>query len=114
VPARGEVLTLRRAVGFLPGSKLASFAVVQADRLSAALETVIVVPLDQAHEDYAGLPALVAVSRDEAGLRSDQVAIVPQVTSLPLSRFEAGATGKLRKATLERVERALRIVLDLQ
>jgi mRNA-degrading endonuclease toxin of MazEF toxin-antitoxin module len=107
------VLALRRAVGFLPGATLSRFLVVQSDRLGPVLETVVVIPLDEAHPDYAGLPGLVAVARVEAGGDGDAVAVVPQVTSLPLSRFEAHPVARVKPATLDRVGHALRMVLDL-
>lgn len=110
---RAEVLALRRAVGFLAGAKLSSFLVVQLDRLGPVLDTVVVVPLDEAHPDYAGLPGLVRATRAESGAAVEQVAVVPQVTSLPLERCEAAPVGRARPATLEQVARALRMVLEL-
>ena len=111
--ARGDVLALRRAIGFLPGAKLERFAVIQSDRLARALDTVIAVPLDEARGEYAGLPGIVPVSSREAGTKRDQVALVTQLTSLPAERFEAAAAGKLRATTLARIAEVMKLVLEL-
>jgi mRNA-degrading endonuclease toxin of MazEF toxin-antitoxin module len=104
---------LRRAIGFLPGARLERFAVLQSDRLSRAIDTVIAIPLDEARPEYAGLPGAVPVSVREAASGREQVALVTQLTSLPRSRFEASAVGRLRPATLSQIGRVVRVVLEL-
>lgn len=111
--ARGDVLALRRAVGFLPGARLERFVVVQSDRL-AALDTLLAIPLDEAHTAYAGLPGMVPVSRTEGGTKRDLVALVTQLASVPESRFDPVPVGKLRPNTLQRIGRVLQIVLELE
>jgi len=111
--ARGDVLALRRAIGFLPGAKLDRFAVVQSDRLARVLDTVIAVPLDEARPEYAGIPGIVPVGSREAGTKRDQVALVTQLTSLPGDRFEPSAVGKLRSTTLARIAEVTKLVLEL-
>jgi mRNA-degrading endonuclease toxin of MazEF toxin-antitoxin module len=113
VAIRGEVLVLRRAIGFLPNGKLERFAVIQSDQLSGVLDTVIAVPLDDAIKDYAALPGMVPVSAAEAGSAAEQVALVTQLTCLPLERFEPSRAGRLRPATMSRVSRVAKLVLDL-
>ena len=110
---RGEVLVLRRTIGFLPNGKLERFAVIQSDRLSGVLDTVIAVPLDDSLKDYAGLPGMVPVSAAEAGSAGDQVALVTQLTCLSLERFEPTRAGRLRPLTLSRVGRIAKLVLEL-
>jgi mRNA-degrading endonuclease toxin of MazEF toxin-antitoxin module len=113
VAARGEVLQLKRAIGFLPGERLELFLVVQSDRLAKALDTVLAVPLDKAHPDYAGLPGIVGLGPAELGERKARVAVVPQLTCLPLERFELHPAARVKPATLIRIDRVIKLVLDL-
>ncbi|HVU02542.1 MAG TPA: type II toxin-antitoxin system PemK/MazF family toxin [Polyangiaceae bacterium] len=110
---RGEVLALRRAVGFLPGSELSRFIVMQTSRLAPVLETVLVIPLDEPVPDYTKLPGLVPVTAAEAGTKSSQLALATQLTCLALSRFEPTSVGRVRPSTLARLDRVLRFVLEL-
>jgi mRNA-degrading endonuclease toxin of MazEF toxin-antitoxin module len=110
---RGEVLSLRRPIGFLPGSRIDRFVVLQSDRLAAVLDTLLVVPLDRAHADYSRLPALVRVSAAEAGTKEDHVAIVPHLGSIPADRFDLSPVGRLQPATLARIARVVKLVLDV-
>jgi mRNA-degrading endonuclease toxin of MazEF toxin-antitoxin module len=114
VAARGDILALHRAIGFLPGERLEEFLVLQADRLSRALETVIVIPLDHAAPYYSGLPGILALGATETGEWKNKVALVPHLTSLPLERFSPESRGRLRTATLARVGRVVDLVLDLR
>lgn len=111
---RGEVLSLRRAIGFLKGERLERFVVLQSDRLAGVLDTVVVAPLDRSHPAYSGLPGLVVVSGHEAGARNDHVVIVPHLLSLPLERFEPAPAGRLEPATLNRLGDVVKLVLDLE
>lgn len=111
--ARGDVLALRRGIGFLPGAVLERFAIFQSDRMTGLLDTVIAIPLDEARPEYAGLPGLVPVSPKEAGTKRAQVALVTQLTSLPAERFEAMGVGKLRPSTLARIGGVVKLVLGL-
>ena len=47
------------------------------------------------------------------GALEGQVALVTQITSLPLERFEAVAAGQLRPTTLARIGAVTKLVLDL-
>ena len=111
--ARGDVLALRRPIGFLAGAELDRFVVVQADRITRAIETILVAPLDEAVPVYAAMPGAVPVSASEAGTKKKQVALVTQVTALPLDRFEPVAAGRIDRATRARIDSVLRLVLDL-
>jgi mRNA-degrading endonuclease toxin of MazEF toxin-antitoxin module len=113
VAARGDVLALRRPIGFLAGAELDRFVVMQADRITLALETILVAPLDEALPVYAALPGAVPVSANEAGTKKRQVALVTQLTALPLDRFEPMTAGRLDRATQARLDGVLRLVLDL-
>lgn len=112
--ARGDVLALRKAIGFLPGERLERYVVLQTDDLTAVLDTVVVAPLDHAHPDYAALPGLVPIAAGEAGTASDQVAIVPQLLSLPLDRFEVAPVGRAGVLTLRRIEGILLMLFELE
>jgi mRNA-degrading endonuclease toxin of MazEF toxin-antitoxin module len=111
--ARGEILALQRRLGFGPGNSLEHFAVLQADELSGTLETFLVAPLDSAFDFWAGLPGTVRISGKEAGVRGDQVILVSQLCCVPADRFQPVPVGRLRRDSLARVERIIRLVLDL-
>jgi mRNA-degrading endonuclease toxin of MazEF toxin-antitoxin module len=113
VAGRGEVLALRRAVGFLPDARLDRFVIVQADRLTRISETVLVAPLDEALDLYASLPGALPVSAVEAGAKRRQVALLTQIVTLPVERFEPTAVGKLERPTRAKMDQVLRLVLDL-
>lgn len=107
----GGALRASRAVAPapLPGfCELASRA-----RLAAALETVLVAPLDSALDLYQSFPGAVRVDGDEAGTRSDQVVIVTLLSAIASARFERDAVGRLRPESLSRVERVARLALEL-
>jgi mRNA-degrading endonuclease toxin of MazEF toxin-antitoxin module len=113
VAARGDILQLKRAIGFLSGERLELFLVVQSDRLAKALDTVLVVPLDKNYPGYAGLPGIVGLGPADLAERTARVAVVPQLTSLPLERFEPQPTARVKPATLVRIDRVIKLVLDL-
>ena len=110
---RGDILALKRPIGFLAGAELDRFVVVQADRITRAIETVLVAPLDEAVSIYSDMPGAVPVSALEAGTKKKQVALVTQITALPLERFEPTAAGRIDRATRARIDGVLRLVLDL-
>jgi len=111
VAKRGDVLTVRRRLGFASEGKREHFVVLQAD--SFALETVVVAPLDDHGKLYEDDPLAVEVSGKEAGARSSQAVLVAHLTSVLLERFEPGVVGRLRRASLMRVEDAIVRLLDL-
>lgn len=111
--ARGDVLALKRPIAFLAGAELDRFVVVQADRITRALETVLVAPLDEAVSLYTEMPGAVPVSPSEAGTKKKQVALVTQLTVLPLDRFEPIAAGSIDRTTSARIDAVLKLVLDL-
>jgi mRNA-degrading endonuclease toxin of MazEF toxin-antitoxin module len=113
VAARGEILALKRPIGFLAGAEIDRFVVVQADRVTRAIETVLVAPLDEAVPVYSNMPGAVPVSPSEAGTKKKQVALITQVTALPLDRFEPTAAGRVDRTTRGRIDTVLKLVLDL-
>src|SRR5689334_1063453 len=98
VAARGEVLALRRPIGFLPNARLERCVVLQADRLTRVIATVLVAPLDVALDVYASMPGALPVTAAEAGADKKQVALLTQIMTLPLERFDAAAVGQLNRA----------------
>jgi hypothetical protein len=65
--APGDVLALRRGIGFGAKEKLERFVVVQNDVLSDALETVLAVPLD---DDSPTVRSTVTIVSNRARLAS--------------------------------------------
>lgn len=109
---RGDVLQVKRRLGF--GSERAGqrVVVVQATSLNSALPTTIIVPLDMS--PAAAPPSLaVRVSADEAGAEEDHVAIASHLQVVVLDRLAPGRVGRLRPRTLARLDEKVRLVLDL-
>lgn len=109
---RGDVLRVRRRLGFGSERSGERVVVIQADPLNSALPTTLVVPLDT--DPNAAPPALaVRVSAAEAGAEEDHVAVPTQLQVTLLDRLAAGRVGRLRAGTLARLDEKLRLVLDL-
>lgn len=110
---RGDVILRKRRLGFGSSGGKDRVVVIQATSLNSVLPTTIVVPLDVERSVYANQPRFVPVSAAETGTERGHVALVTLLESLPLDRLEPGAVGRLAAQTLARIDRALRIVLDL-
>jgi mRNA-degrading endonuclease toxin of MazEF toxin-antitoxin module len=109
---RGDVLRVKRRLGFGSERSGERVVVVQATRLNAALPTTVIVPLDV--DAKAAHPSLtVRVSAKEAGATEDHVAIASQLQVSLLDRLAAGRVGRLHARTLAALEEKLRLVLDL-
>lgn len=86
--------------------------VVQADRLSRS-GTVVLCPMTSAPpRDDLPRPHRVAVVRQESGLDRDGWVKVDQLSTVPATLLD-GPIGRLAPAAIERVDAALRFVLDL-
>jgi mRNA-degrading endonuclease toxin of MazEF toxin-antitoxin module len=109
---RGDVLRLKRRLGFGNERSGERVAVVQASPLNSSLPTTIVVPL---HADTRSAPASlsVRVSAKEAGAEEDQVAVAAQIQMTLLDRLAPGRVGRLHPRTLALLDQKLRLVLDL-
>ena len=110
---RGEVLRLKRRLGFTAKGEAESVVVVQATPLNAVLPTLIVVPLDPAVGVYANHPGVLRVSRQENGSAVDQVAVPWRLRSIAADAFAPGPVGRLRPDTLAGLDELLRLVLGL-
>ncbi|HYN69287.1 MAG TPA: type II toxin-antitoxin system PemK/MazF family toxin [Candidatus Eisenbacteria bacterium] len=86
--------------------------VVQTDRMQRS-STVVVVPMTSSAKSAAEAPPyLVAVGARESGLDRDGFAKCDQPATLPVVVLGPRA-GRLNPATIERVDSALRFVLEL-
>jgi mRNA-degrading endonuclease toxin of MazEF toxin-antitoxin module len=86
--------------------------VVQADRLSRS-GTVVLCPMTSAPpRDGLRRPHRVAVARGETGLDRDGWVKADQLVTVP-STMLVGPIGRLAPAAIERLDAALRFVLDL-
>ena len=110
---RGQVLRLKRRLGFAAKGEAESVVVVQVDALNDLLPTLLVVPLDPAAGSFAGHPAVLKVSREEAGSGVEQVAVPWRLRAVPADSLAPGPVGRLRPATLAALDDLLRLVLDL-
>jgi len=111
---RGEILRLKRRLGFAAKGEAESVVVVQASPLNAVLPTTVVVPLHPATTEYAGHPIAIRVSRREAGSSVDHVAINWGVRAVSSDAFAPGPVGRLEPATLNALEDAIKLVLGLR
>ena len=109
---RGDVVSLPRAIGFGRGESLELFAVLQSEMFAAALPTVVVAPLDEAHAVYAGFPGAVPVTTTGARAR-DMVILVPNLRAVRLDRLAGKVQGRLDRKHLAAVDRVLRLLLDM-
>jgi hypothetical protein len=72
-----------------------------------------VVPLDPAVGAYARVPAVLRVSREEAGSHVDHVAVPWRLRAISADSLAPGPVGRLRPDTLGALEELLKLVLDL-
>ena len=110
---RGDVLRLKRRLGFGAKGEADSVVVVQANGLNAVLPTLLVVPLDSAVGAYGRVPAVLRVSREEAGSRVEHVAVPWRLRAISADSLAPGPVGRLRPDTLRTLEDLLKLVLDL-
>jgi len=109
---RGDVLRVKRRLGFGADRSGERVVVIQADPLNSSLPTTLVIPLDT---DPNAAPASLAVriSAAEAGAEEDHLAIPTQLQVTLLDRLASGRVGRLRASTLARLDEKLRLVLEL-
>jgi mRNA-degrading endonuclease toxin of MazEF toxin-antitoxin module len=103
VARRGDVLRLRRGIGFGPRDQVHRFVVVQDERYLDVFETVLVVPLVTATAAHVGSSFAVPVTAAEAGAEVAQVALTPRIGGIPLESFEPGNVGQLDDVTIDEV-----------
>lgn len=110
---RGDVLRLKRRLGFGARGEGEPVLVVQEDAVSRVLPTILVVPLDPALAAHVGRPIAVRVSAQEVGASVDHVALVHQVRPVAKSALAPGVVGSALPSTMSAIDRALRYVLSL-
>lgn len=110
---RGDVLRLKRRLGFAAEGEAESVVVVQAGPLNAVLPTLLVVPLDPAVGAYGEHPAVLRISRQETGSRAEHIAVPWRLRAVGADSFSPGPVGSLRPETLRALENLLKLVLDL-
>lgn len=110
---RGDVLRLKRRLGFAARGETESVVVVQANRLNGVLPTLLVVPLDPAVGAYTNHPAVLRVSREEGGSRVEHVAVPWRLRAVSADSLAPGPRGHLRPGTLRALDHLLQLVLDL-
>jgi mRNA-degrading endonuclease toxin of MazEF toxin-antitoxin module len=109
---RGDVLRVKRRLGFGSERSGERVAVIQATPLNSALPTTVIVPLDtEASSSPASLS--VPVSAVEAGATEAHFALPAQIQVTLLDRLAPGRVGRLRPRTLALLDEKLRLVLDL-
>jgi len=111
---RGDVLRLKRRLGYAAKGETESVVVVQATTLNSVLPTLIVVPLDPATGAYARDQAVVRVSRAEVGSSVDHVAVPWRLRAIAADSLAPGTAGRLQPVTLAALDHILTLVLDLR
>ena len=112
-PRRGDVLVVRRRLGFGGSGRREHFVVLQSDMLQRDLDTVVVAPMDDALPLYASDPLVVHVSKREAGTAARQVVLVSHLSSVLRERFEPMRAGRLRASSMSDIGRLVAILLEL-
>ena len=110
---RGDVLRLKRRLGFGAKGEAESVVVVQANPLNSVLSTLLVVPLDPSVGAYTNHPAVLRISREEAGSRAAHVAVPWRLRAVSADAFAPGPVGRLRGDTIRALDHLLKLVLDL-
>src|SRR5687768_12206197 len=109
---RGDVLRVKRRLGFGSERSGERVVVIQANPLNSTLPTTLVIPLDT--DRHAAPPSLaVRVTAFEAGAEEDHIAIPTQLQVTLLDRLASGRVGRLQARTLAQLDEKLRLVLDL-
>jgi mRNA-degrading endonuclease toxin of MazEF toxin-antitoxin module len=106
------VLAAKRRLGFGSTGQSEHFVVVQSDEI-AALEFVIVAPLEVDGPLYEEYPLAVHVTAREAGSKQPHVVLVHLLAALHDSRFEEARVGRLSTASMAKIDALLRVVLQL-
>jgi len=86
--------------------------IVSRDTINTASSVVIAVPFTSAAHVKRSYPHTVLIPRGEGGLSLDSIALAGQMRSIAKSRLTR-RRGALRPETLSRLDKALRIALDL-
>lgn len=109
---RGDVLELKRRLGFGNDDSGERVVVVQATPLCASLPTLVLVPL--VSDPIFGKSSLsVRVPAQECGSQDEHFALASELRSTIADRLAAGRLGRLRPRTLAELDRKLRLVLAL-
>jgi mRNA-degrading endonuclease toxin of MazEF toxin-antitoxin module len=109
---RGDVLQVKRRLGFGSEDSGERVVVVQATRLNSVLPTTIVVPLDSAQAPHAE-SLTVPVSAREAGSDQPLLALASALHVALLDRLAPGRVGRLDARTLLKLDQKVRLILDL-
>lgn len=112
--SRGEVLHLKRRLGFAARGSAEPVVVVQSDPLNRALATLLVVPLDPALGFYTQNPTAVPVPARESGLGAEHVAVTTQLRPVSQDHLAPGVSGRLSPQTMASMDRVLKLVLGLR
>ncbi len=112
--SRGDVLRLKRRLGFGAKGEADSVVVVQATPLNTVLPTLVVVPLDRASGAYTNHPVALRIPRDEVGSIVDQMAIPWRLRAIAADDLAPGVVGRLRPGTLAALDELLELVLGLR
>lgn len=109
---RGDVLRMRRRLGFTANDEDATPVVVlQASELSKLLDTLLVAPIAPAMGIYDHNPLAIPVGAGEIGSLKPGIIWLPGLTSMPATTFEPSPSGALRLSTLSLLDTALRVLL---
>jgi mRNA interferase MazF len=111
---RGDVFDARLDPG--EGSEQAGVrpvVIVSRDAINAASPVVAVVPVTTLSRGRRLYPSQVVLAAGDGGLTADSVALGEQVRAIATHRL-ADRRGALPRTTMVRLDRALRIALDLE
>ncbi len=111
---RGDVLRVKRRLGFGPKGEGESVIVVQATPLNAVLPTLLVVPLDPAIGAYGNNPAVLRIPHGETGSSVDQMAVPWRLRAIAADALAPGPVGHLKARTQSALDELLELILGLR
>jgi mRNA-degrading endonuclease toxin of MazEF toxin-antitoxin module len=114
VPERGDVVRVRRRIGFEPRGADAQYLVLSPAKLGAMLPTLLGVPLHIETAADRGVPGNVRVRAAEGGADVDLVAVTSQLGPIRPDDLEPGARSRISPTTMQAIENAIRLVLGFR
>jgi mRNA interferase MazF len=113
-PVRGDIFSAR--LDPAEGSEQAGtrpVVVLSRDSINANSPVVVIVPLTEASNVKKTYPSHAYLPKGSGGLKMESIAKAEQIRAIQLSRF-VGYYGRLDKASIGRIEDAVRITLTLR
>ena len=114
MPERGDVVRLRRPIGFGSRAPEVRFVVMSPAKLNAMFPTFMGVPMYVHTAVDRGVPGNVIVRAADAGSDVDLVAVACQLAPVRTDDLEPGVRSHVSPITMQAIENAIRLVLGFR